>query len=248
MKTATHRDLGTGVTTVRLIGELSRENLPAVHTAVVKAAAECPAAVLVDLTSLHWASTGHPAVFATATHQARVHWSVPVLLCGAEPWLVRGLAAYRSFVALYEDRLQALTALRAYVPRWMRRHLGPVLGSAAEAREMLGEACLMWDVGHLADNARLVASELASNAILHARTEFDITASFTGQFVRIAVRDGCHAMPRVVEAAPGSSIIRAGSGRGMRLVTAASTHWGATRLRDGKIVWALIKAARSSPG
>jgi anti-anti-sigma regulatory factor len=236
MRTTAERSLETGVTTVRLTGDLTRTTMTTVRSAIAKAAAECPTAVVVDLSGLGRKGPVPLSVFASATYQSLVAWGVPVLLCGASPDIHRELRAFRSFIALYDDHWRAVTAVRAYVPRWMRRHLAPVPASAAAARVLLGEACSAWNLDHLRETARLVASELAANAIRHADTDFDVTVSFTGRYLRIAVHDGSVARPRLTETP------HAESGRGLQIVRAVSTHWGTVRVRGGKIVWALLRA------
>ncbi|WP_127502321.1 STAS domain-containing protein [Actinoplanes solisilvae] len=243
VKSAIDRNLDTGVTTVRLAGGLTPGNVPEVRTVIAKAAAECPAAVVVDLAGLDHDDDPQLTVFATVTHDAQLHWGVPVLLCAAGPELRRGLGAFRTYVALYEDRAQAALAVNANVPRWISRHLPNDPASAFESRAVTGEACLTWGLPDLRNKARLVASELASNAILHAGTEFDLTVVHTGRYLRIAVQDGSAVMPRVIEMLPAASaLLRPGSGRGLRVVAALCAHWGATPVADGKIVWALLKS------
>jgi hypothetical protein len=96
----------------------------------------------------------------------------------------------------------------------------------------------------------LVASELAANAIRHAATAFELTAGYTGRYLRIAVRDGSPAMPRTADLPPPAGDVPPPvSGRGLRLVGATSRYWGTTRIPGGKIVWALLKTnRRRSPG
>ncbi|GAB2586393.1 hypothetical protein Aab01nite_51630 [Paractinoplanes abujensis] len=236
------RNLDTGITTVRLGGELSVATVPEVGTAIAKVAAECPAAVIVDLAGLRHEADALLGVFATMTHDAQLHWGVPVLLCGAAPGVRDGLGAFRTYVALYEDSSQAALAVNANVPRWVRRHLLPEPASAAAARNVTGEACLTWGLPHLRGPARLIANELAANAIVHAACEFDLTVVHTGRYLRVGVQDAVAAMPRPPGGPPvTSTLMRPGSGRGLRIVGAAATHWGATPVPGGKVVWALIE-------
>lgn len=234
MKTTAERSLETGVTTVRLAGDLTRTTVTTVRSAIAKAAAECPTAVVVELSAVRTTGSTALSVFPTATYRAQLAWGVPVLFCSAPPELHDQLRAFRSFIALYDDHWRAVTAVRAYVPRWMRQHLPPDPGSAAAARALVGEACLAWRLPHLRDHARLVASELAANAIRHAATEFDVTATYTGRYLRVAVQDGCPGKPRMVP------LPDADSGRGLRVVEAVCTHWSTTRVPGGKIVWAVL--------
>ncbi|BCJ39411.1 ATP-binding protein [Actinoplanes ianthinogenes] len=241
MQTTVERCLETGVVTVRFEGELDRTTAPEVRTALGKAAAECPTAVLVDLSALERVEPASFSVFATATFKAESDWGVPLLLYAARPDVRKDLATYRSFVALYDDRALALAAMRAYVPRWICEHLAPVPGSAAAARGVVGDACLMWGLPRLRDRARLIVSELASNAILHAATDFSVTAVCTGRYLRIAVQDRSSQMPLRM---PKPAVDHPQPGWGLRVVEASSTHWGALPLTSGKIVWALLTTGR----
>ncbi|MCO8277980.1 hypothetical protein M1L60_46150 [Actinoplanes sp. TRM 88003] len=243
LTTAIDRNLDTGVTTVRLDGDLSPASVSDVGAVIGKAVAECPPAVIVDLAGLRHDDDPLLSVFATLTHDAQLHWGVPLMLCDAAPGVREGLSAFRTYVALYEDRELASMAVHANVPRWVRRHLRPEVHSAAAARNVTGEACLTWGLEELRGPARLVANELTANAVVHSGGEFDLTLVHTGRFLRIAVQDGSTVMPRCPEGPPATStVMRPGSGRGLRIVAASSTHWGATPLPDGKIVWALIRS------
>ncbi|GAA4607504.1 anti-anti-sigma regulatory factor [Actinoplanes octamycinicus] len=243
MKTITEQSLESGVTTVRLVGDLTKAGLPACRNSIAKAAAQCPVAVVVDLSELHHADPLFGSMVATATFKAQENWGVPLLLCTANSEIRGHLAKFRSFVALYEQRSQALLAVHAYVPRWIKKRFPPVPASAGEARSIVGDACWSWGLRHLRDPAQLVASELASNAIVHAGTDFDLMLGYTGRFLRIAVSDGSGAMPSVIKEPPvTNAIMPGGTGRGMRIIAAAGTHYGVTRTRSGKVVWVLIVA------
>jgi anti-sigma regulatory factor (Ser/Thr protein kinase) len=92
----------------------------------------------------------------------------------------------------------------------------------------------------LLDDAQLVITELATNAVRHARTPFSLSIRMTRSAVRIRVRDRSHAVP-ALRGDPGVS----SSGRGMRIVSALASRWGVDHVPDGKVVWAEL-AARPS--
>jgi anti-sigma regulatory factor (Ser/Thr protein kinase) len=79
--------------------------------------------------------------------------------------------------------------------------------------------------------AELMASELATNCVRHAHTEFELTIHTRDQ-IRIEVRDTGEGRPRLLSPAE-----REISGRGLRIVDAMSDAWGVVPAANGKAVW-----------
>jgi len=79
--------------------------------------------------------------------------------------------------------------------------------------------------------AELMASELATNCVRHAGTDFELAIHAKDQ-VRIEVRDTGRGRPKVLSPAP-----REPSGRGLRIVAAMADSWGVTPGSNGKAVW-----------
>jgi hypothetical protein len=105
-----------------------------------------------------------------------------------------------------------------------------------EARRFVTDTLRAWGCGHLVDNAAVITTELATNAVLHARTDFTVTISRRPDgAIRVAVRDSSLSPPQQRNAAPSD-----GSGRGLRLVEAMAAGWGADLLPRGKVVWAQL--------
>ncbi|MFH7336626.1 ATP-binding protein [Streptomyces sp. KHY 26] len=111
--------------------------------------------------------------------------------------------------------------------------------SVAEARQLATEAMAKWQMEAIADRAELVTSELATNAVLHARrAAFRVTLRGLGDHaVRIEVYDFSRTMPALFVA--GAHQVH---GRGLALVDAVSQCWGTDRLPWGKRVWAHVEA------
>ena len=82
-------------------------------------------------------------------------------------------------------------------------------------------------------DAKLVVSELATNAVIHAGTPFAVSVRCNGPSVRISVRDWSRTQPVLRNRGPASP-----SGRGLHLVTALTKAWGVDSDPDGKAVWA----------
>jgi anti-sigma regulatory factor (Ser/Thr protein kinase) len=75
-------------------------------------------------------------------------------------------------------------------------------------------------------------SELASNAVLHARTEFELVVSVTDRRIRVDVRDRNATMP-MLKSYERESV----TGRGLHMVAASADQWGFEATSAGKIVW-----------
>lgn len=98
-----------------------------------------------------------------------------------------------------------------------------------------------WD--DRADDAALAVSELAANAVLHARTELTVHVTVSDGLARVEVDDGSAVLP--VHLPVGESAL---SGRGLALVDALTDRWGARPTASGgKTVWFELAAARSAP-
>lgn len=112
--------------------------------------------------------------------------------------------------------------------------LPQALTSARRAREFVSEKVMEWALEQLLDDALLVASELAANAITHADSACRIRLSLNPATLRIDVLDTGIGTP---EPQPASATEE--HGRGLHLVAALTTAWGLEVLPgEGKLVWA----------
>ncbi|MHB1533401.1 MAG: ATP-binding protein [Acidimicrobiales bacterium] len=103
------------------------------------------------------------------------------------------------------------------------------------ARHFVGAAVGDWGIE--AEDAVLVASELATNAVLHARSQFTVTLTCDDGELTVEVADHNPRLPVVVPA-PSSAL----SGRGLHIVDAVSAAWGVhSRPDDGKTIWAKLR-------
>jgi anti-sigma regulatory factor (Ser/Thr protein kinase) len=88
----------------------------------------------------------------------------------------------------------------------------------------------------LVDAAELLTSELATNCVRHAGTDFELMIQARGQ-VRIEVRDSGPGRPQVLSPTP-----RDTTGRGLRIVEAVADSWGVVPTPHGKSVWFTLPA------
>jgi anti-sigma regulatory factor (Ser/Thr protein kinase) len=101
----------------------------------------------------------------------------------------------------------------------------------ASARRFAAGVLANW--GCVADAVVLAVSELASNAVLHARTPFTVSLCREGRHLTVEVADQNPRLPIAAEPPPGAL-----SGRGLLLVSAVCRAWGARPdSSDGKLVW-----------
>jgi anti-sigma regulatory factor (Ser/Thr protein kinase) len=149
------------------------------------------------------------------------------LLCG---YASAAVAAPELDAALAEVcRLHAaVTPAREISGRFSRADDAP-----RAARRFLQTALREWGhEGRVLDDARLVISELATNAVRHARSPFEVTIRAEAARVRIAVADDSQAVP-----APGHPDVEAVSGRGLHLIGLLAHDWGVDHTPTGKVVW-----------
>jgi anti-sigma regulatory factor (Ser/Thr protein kinase) len=114
----------------------------------------------------------------------------------------------------------------------VRLALRPVPASAAMARHFVEETLGAWGCDAFLDATRLLVSELVTNAVLHARTEFELILRATRTGVRVEVHDGSVAAPVVRHYED-----EAMTGRGLSLVDDLAARWGVDKREGGKSVW-----------
>jgi anti-sigma regulatory factor (Ser/Thr protein kinase) len=104
--------------------------------------------------------------------------------------------------------------------------------SVGQARRFCAATLDGWGADpDLVSTCVLLVSELATNAVLHARTAFTVSIE-RGERLRIEVDDGDPRMPHARDYS-----LDAMSGRGLHLVEALSRASGAQRHGEGKTVW-----------
>jgi CheY-like chemotaxis protein/anti-sigma regulatory factor (Ser/Thr protein kinase) len=121
--------------------------------------------------------------------------------------------------------------------------LAPDAPSARQARRFVDDTLRGWECDDLRDTVELLVSELVTNAVIHARSEVDVSVLLLPDRVRIEVADQS---PDGIERR--SSDPQGSSGRGISMVETLALAWGVTPRRSGKTVWfevARPPAARS---
>ena len=121
--------------------------------------------------------------------------------------------------------------------RQSSEHFEPDASEVSAARHFAAEEARQWGVD--TDVVALVVSELAANAVLHARSEFTVSLCLDGERVVVEVADENPRVPFVPVPQKGAL-----SGRGLLIVQRLARAWG---VREGslpgtKVVWAELEA------
>lgn len=107
--------------------------------------------------------------------------------------------------------------------------------SPARARRFIDATLADWGLDG-GDDLVLVASELTTNALLHARTPMRVRLAEEDEGIRLSVQDGSGQPPRE----RGFSV-ESGTGRGLLLLESVAAEWGVEPHEgDGKTVWCLV--------
>lgn len=114
----------------------------------------------------------------------------------------------------------------------LSKTLPPEPASAGAARRYVTKALHERGRDAFSDLAEVLVSELVTNAILHARTEFTIVLDVHADGVRVSVTDSSRA-----GAVRRSYSESATTGRGLALVEALAADWGSEQVDAGKRVW-----------
>jgi PAS domain S-box-containing protein len=102
---------------------------------------------------------------------------------------------------------------------------------------------LLTDAGRddLLEPARLLVSEVVTNALVHSGTPIDVSMAMAGPGVLVEVGDGSPHLPSPRNYAPTAS-----TGRGLALLDNTADDWGVVRGARGKTVWFQLTSADDS--
>jgi anti-sigma regulatory factor (Ser/Thr protein kinase) len=113
----------------------------------------------------------------------------------------------------------------------------PVSESVRASRNFVLAALRRLEADDQIHDATVIVSELATNAVRHARSPFRVSVSELGGFVCITVKDVGESHAALPTNDPDEHAI---DGRGMAIIDALAHRWGYSALEDGKVVWAQL--------
>jgi anti-anti-sigma factor len=243
-----------GCAVLSLHGRLDRLTAPRLQRVLRKRLAEQPTAVVCDLSGLDVLDPECAGLFTVAAHHPSSSWpDTPLLLCGPRPQVAAALTrlGVPRFVPVHPSLDQAV-ADAGRRPPYLRDELRlpPSPAAPATARRFVRETCQTWRLlleddddaraqaaaEDLVERAELLASELVTNALIHARSDVHLRLSLRDESLHIGVHDRARRLLRLV-----NGDLEAEAGRGLLLVERLSRAWGVYRPPEGgKVVWCVL--------
>ena len=154
----------------------------------------------------------------------------PARAAGAVGYLEKGIPARR----LVDELIAVAGVLETVggVLAQQRATLADDESAPRAARSFVNESLQRWDCEDRLGTVALLTTELVTNAILHARSEPEVSVHLQRDRIRVEVADQSRELPRRRNAAPEDT-----SGRGLQLLADLSSSWGVDPHPDGKVVW-----------
>lgn len=235
-----------GCVIVAFSGSIDLFTVSRIQRTLVKDLSEQPYALICDLSGVQHLDPVCATIFSTVANHPSSRWpTTSFLLCGAQPPVAEILGRLRvvpHFLPLYATLEEALDAAIDRPP-YLRDELllAPTPTAAAAARGFVRDILGYWQPAlpdsAVLERAVLVANELVTNAVVHARTDLWLRLELRGDWLHIAVRDGS---PRLLRLVTVNS--EAEGGRGLPLVEQFARAWGVHRHpAGGKVVWCTLK-------
>ena len=234
-----------GCVIVAFTGSIDLFTVSRIQRTLLKDLSEQPYALICDLSGVQHLDPVCAAVFATVANHRASRWSsTSFLLCAAQPAVAEILGRLRvqRFLPLHATLEEALDAA-VDRPPYLRDELllAPTSAAPAAARVFVRDILDYWQHAlpdsALLERAVLLANELVTNAVVHARTDLRLRLELRGDWLHIAVRDGSPRLLRMVTANP-----EAEGGRGLLVVEQLARAWGVHPHPDGgKVVWCTLK-------
>lgn len=142
----------------------------------------------------------------------------------------------------HDDTALLLVRVPQDVDARSRTVLVDVPRERAQMVDVRGQARLAmrsWQLlDQVVETATLLASELATNAVVHAQGRVELRLRLTRDRLVLELVDAGHHMPRRRAAREDEE-----GGRGLQLVATLADRWGFRSTEDGKVVWAELDLA-----
>ena len=240
-----HDSMRDGCLVVSFDGSIDLFSVSHIQRTLLKHLGELPYALICDLSGVTNLDPVCASVFATVANHPASGWPTSrFLLCAARPKVaeVLGRLQVPRFLPLHANLDEAVDAALDRPP-FLREELrlAPTPTAAAAARAHVREVLDYWQLAlpdsTVIERAVLLANELVTNAVVHARTELRLRLELRGDWLHIAVHDDSPRLLRLVR-----PDVEGERGRGLWLVEQLARAWGVDRHTDrGKVVWCTLR-------
>jgi hypothetical protein len=220
-------------------GLLDAVSYSRLRTALVKAAADEPRAVIVDVDRLRVESQASLALFPAVATELATWPGLPLLLVATGEAGRLMLNDYRMprLVPVYDDLDAAVDAIGDTPPRQVARLMLPNSRAGPRlARAFVRRNCYRWRVyDDRAIDAIWVANELVENAVKHTYSAATVRVELRRGLLTVAVYDDDPAEPWLTERTQARVV------HGLTVVARLCRSWGTTPTpAGGKVVWAVL--------
>jgi hypothetical protein len=234
-------DAPAQVAALTITGVLDGTTYLRLRDAIIKAALDTPAAVVVNVTALSVPAPSAWSVFTSARWHVSTWPDVPVyLVCahqsGRDAIKRNGITRYVPVYASVEDALAALAERQpGKSRRRARAQLPASLTSLRRSREIVTECLSAWCLPELIPVSKVIVTALVENVLQHTHSEPEIRLETDGAIVTVAVEDTSHQYAGLREHPTGTTLPS-----GLGIVAALCRVWGSAPTASGKTVWAVI--------
>jgi len=213
--------------------------------AIQLALSDGPRGVVCDVSAvLEDAEPDAVDMLATAGRHVRDWPGIPIAVACRDERVLTELKAHPLAEHLIEAKsvLNAVAEiLAAPMPAVERMRLAPHPTAARASRDFVTRALLKWHLGAAIPCVCLVASELVTNAALHAGTDIDVSLAWSGGALRLTVADRSPDLPHQQHQHYDFDRHR----RGLTIVAGLSRAFGVLPAAPiGKVVWAVFDVPR----
>jgi anti-anti-sigma factor len=240
-----------GFLVVSLTGQINLSTAAQIQRTLLKDFAGQPLGIICDLSGVDAIDPVCATIFASVANQPGGRWPAnSLVLCCVQPAVAEvlgrlGVAHFLPLYASLEEAVGHAFMRPAYLYEELRLAQTPT--APAAARLFVSQTLQDWRVAlpdeEVSQQAQLLADELVTNAVVHARSDLWLRLELRGDLVHIAARDLDRRLLRPVVDDPWGA-----GGRGLRLVEGIATAWGVQHHPDGgKVVWCTLRTSERRP-
>ncbi len=247
-RTAVHLDIGRRqeATVVRVTGELNLASYSTLRDGLLKIATDAPDGLVADISELAIEDSSLVSLLSLVAMRIGDWPGIPFTVAagsvGHRALLSRHVVD--RYVPVHTDLVEATAALDHPVRRRCERVFPCADSTSAQVRELVTEKLGEWGVPQLAEDARLIVTELAENVLRHTTSEPKLRLDLRRGVCTVAVGDQDTRPAMLLE-----RLSPFEPGMGLKLVAQVARTWGCSRAwSGGKVVWAVLSSRPSTAG